>query len=160
MNQHHPRKLLALYLDEAATPAQKQAVEAHLQQCAGCAREVQSLQRLRLKMQEFSKPPIPPGLVSRIMARYRQQQRRASFWNSFDFAPRILQPATALLLLLAALLIVWESRDKGLYDQAVRSYSAALENNSGWSSLDSDEEALRFALNQPPELQQERDHDQ
>ena len=160
MNRRHPRKLLSLYLDEAATPLQKQTVEDHLQQCARCAREMQILQHLRQRMQELPKPALPPGLASRIMVRFRQQQRRASFWSSFDFAPRILQPATVLLLLLAALLFVWENRTQSLYDQAVRSYTAALENNSGLTSLDNDEDALRFALNQPLELHPERDHDQ
>jgi len=159
MNRRHPRKLLSLYLDQAVSPAQKQRVEKHLQQCAGCAREAASLQRLRQEMSELPRPPVPRGLAARIMAQYRSQQR-ASFWGSFDIAPRLLQPAMVLLLLLTMLAFVWKGRGENIYDQAIKSYTAVYENSSSWSSLNNDEEALRFALNHPPQSHQERDNDQ
>jgi hypothetical protein len=155
----HPRVLLSLYVDEMLSPQQKVAVEEHLHTCPACAARVAEIARLRQRLQEIAKPVPPPYLTSRILARYRQLQRHASFWHSFDFAPKVLQPAVLALLLLLALYYIWPVREESIYNQAVMTYSSVYDDDSNWTSLASDEDALRFALNQKTEPRQEGNND-
>lgn len=157
MKWGHPRALLSLYLDDSLTPAQKTAVVRHVSQCPFCADKLERLRRLQQKMAEIPKPVPPQYLVPRIMARYKQLQLQATFWNSFEFAPKILQPAALLLALLIALLIIWAPRPESPYEQAVKTYNSIYGSPLNWTALDSDEEALRFALNQQMEILQESD---
>ncbi len=159
MIRRHPRALLTLYVEGNLSSQEEKTVAAHLQRCSACTEAVAVMRPLRQTLQRLPKPSPPAWLTQRILARYDALQRRASFWNGFEAIPRLLQPALVALLLLIAFLLLWPARQESLYDQAVKTYAATYDNESSWTALANDEDALRFVLNQPAEPLQESDHD-
>jgi predicted anti-sigma-YlaC factor YlaD len=157
MSWRHPREMLSLYIDEALTREQKEKVDQHLAKCTQCNKFYDRLLKMHQELHQIPQPLLPTYLVSGVMARYRQLQKRPTFWSSFDFVPKLLQPAALVLILLIALLLAWPANQESAQNQIVKTYASVYEASVTWPTLSSDEEALQYALNDPPKsLQGER----
>ncbi len=56
---HVQVELLSAYLDQQASPAERAYVDAHVQQCAECRAELESLRRTVLLLQALPRVPVP-----------------------------------------------------------------------------------------------------
>lgn len=81
------KTLLTDYLDGSIDQAMRQLIDSHLQNCAGCQRELNALRILWSELPQL--PPVDPPafLHERIMSRVEAQQtrqtqsQRAGFWD-------------------------------------------------------------------------------
>jgi len=73
----HSGDLLSAYLDGELTPAELEGVRAHLEDCAECRRELQSLGEIRTLVRDL--PPVDPpfGLYERMLQRKNRWGVRA-----------------------------------------------------------------------------------
>ncbi len=59
---------LSAYVDDFLAPDERERVEAHLEECAGCRQAVIDLQALRQSVRLLPRPEPPPMLKARILA--------------------------------------------------------------------------------------------
>jgi anti-sigma factor RsiW len=73
----HPGDLLSAYLDGELTARELESVSAHLEGCAECRRELQSLGQVRTLVRDL--PPVDPpfGLFERMLRRRNRWGARA-----------------------------------------------------------------------------------
>lgn len=105
------------FLAGSARTEERIRIEAHLEECAGCRREVAAMKEMSemFSCLRSADPPVPaPGFYARVTQRIEAQQP-ASFWAGFlepVFGKRL---ALASLLVLAALGTVLISRESSEY---------------------------------------------
>jgi anti-sigma factor RsiW len=63
------RELLSALLDEALSPSERQAVEAHLTACADCQRELAELRETVALLNRLPPAHAPAGFVDRVVER-------------------------------------------------------------------------------------------
>lgn len=68
MNRHPDFELLQDYLDGELVPEQARAIEAHLAECADCAREVASFRLVFERLENLPLFEPSPALVDRVLA--------------------------------------------------------------------------------------------
>lgn len=96
------RQLLGSYALGAVEPAQRTAVEAHLDGCEACREELAELDAVARKLALASprrppRPPLPPGLGQRLFERIAAERRRRNRRTSVLTAAA----AASLLVVLA-----------------------------------------------------------
>jgi len=57
---------LSEYLDGALEPSEREALEAHVKQCAECARALEDLEAVRARARGLAPAPVPPSLWPQI----------------------------------------------------------------------------------------------
>jgi anti-sigma factor RsiW len=66
------------HLDGQLPPGQAAAVDAHVETCATCRKELELLRQVDVALATLPLVPEPPGLVARVMARVRAEDRAAA----------------------------------------------------------------------------------
>ena len=79
---------LSAWLDGELTEAERAAVAAHLEACAGCRRELAQLSALDAALESLS-APVPPLVAERVLARLRPPRRRRG-WRSLALAASLI----------------------------------------------------------------------
>jgi len=109
---------LTEYLDGRLTGREMQEIDAHLQECRGCAREWNSMRQLQASLAELGPAPEPANLALRIRVAVSQERARdrRSIFTAWELAwkntvgPFLLQAgagfASAVLLLGTVVLLV------------------------------------------------------
>lgn len=98
------RSLLSAYLDGAVSPAEKNVIEEHLENCADCRRELAELEKTVLRIRGFGEEEPPPWMAQQVMARVREvaEQRRGIFhWLLYPLRVKLPIEAAALVLIAA-----------------------------------------------------------
>ena len=120
MNAHVTDRLSA-YLDGALAASVLERVQAHLEQCATCARAYEELRGLRGLLRALPDPAVPAGLVDRIHWRLARDASvaawRRSPWRTAWAAwtqPSVARPvwfalAAAMLVVIMSLPMGWVS---------------------------------------------------
>jgi hypothetical protein len=72
------QKRLSAYLEKAASPQQKTAIDAHLKQCKRCRQALADLKRTIEYVQKLEEVEPPAWLAQRIMARVRTEAEQKS----------------------------------------------------------------------------------
>jgi anti-sigma factor RsiW len=82
------------YVDGALPPAERAALEAHLESCAACRAQAEAERTLRARLASLAPPAFPPALESSVRERLRQPVvARRRIW------PAVLLPLAAALVL-------------------------------------------------------------
>lgn len=68
MNCHDVRELLSALLDDALDPRERAQVQAHLEGCADCRRELDGLRSTVSLLSRVERPRAPVGFVDKVMA--------------------------------------------------------------------------------------------
>ena len=102
----HKGELLSGYLDGELSPAEKADVRAHLDGCAECAAELESLAVLKRTAAAAPRRALPPELLARLTADASRPtwSERLAAWAP---ARRLLLPAGAAAAVAAGLLL-WD----------------------------------------------------
>ena len=118
MNHSDVMRLMPDYL-EGDLPLDRRALfDAHLDECAGCAREIAEMRWAIGALRAMPEPEPPPGLVEGVMSQIRLAgEPRASRLDALRatlsrlIEPRILAPISAALLVAGVLLGTQPLRD-------------------------------------------------
>jgi Putative zinc-finger len=108
MTCQHVRSQLALFVygDLSATEAAQ--VETHLQACAACVHEIETLRRLRGSLDAVPAPPTNVNLARLFQAAWQQEQRRGRRSRRWALAVTPVAATILLVLLAANLRIGWQ----------------------------------------------------
>lgn len=77
MDCSHCRERLTLLISDALSPAERAEVQAHLEQCPDCARELRALQNIQQTLVSLPAAETPLNIRANVRAALRQQPRRA-----------------------------------------------------------------------------------
>jgi anti-sigma factor RsiW len=87
---------LGRFLDGELPPQESSFVEAHIQDCPGCRRELGALQALSASLGAVTAPPVPANLLDDVMLRVRGQHHEfpnawglLEFWKPWPVAMRL-----------------------------------------------------------------------
>lgn len=109
MTDAHPQEeLLSAWVDDALSPAKKEALDRHLAQCDRCRATVAQLQAVRDLLRDLPREPVPAGWRDGLMARVAEEEDAppdgaaapaggAPWWSS---RPGLLAGAAVVLLIL------------------------------------------------------------
>lgn len=136
------RKKLAEYQLGGLKPSEREAIAAHLRECADCARELEALSRLDDLFTPIDQVNAPDDLWERVQPRLRP--RRVPWWEALAVRPRPAIAAAAAILL--AVLSVWLLlRPSAPPEQQVEALASAFQEQqivAEWSSPLADDAAL------------------
>ncbi len=109
MTHRDVKRHLADYLEGDLGLAERALVDAHLDQCEDCAREVVEIQRTIRLLQMMPEPETPPMIAANVMRRIRAGESQPGFFNEMIrritsvLEPSFVLPASAVA---AAALVV------------------------------------------------------
>jgi hypothetical protein len=114
------RESLSALLDEALTPDERRAVEAHLEGCADCQRELERLRQTVALLHRVTPAHAPVGFVDRVVtaAQPKPWYRRVVSTVFFPLSTKLPVEATALVMV--ALLAVYTFERTPSLQQAAR----------------------------------------
>ncbi len=120
MTCHDARESLSAFLDEALAPDERREVEAHLEDCAECRRELERLGQTVALLHRVEPARAPVGFVDRVAAaaRPRPWYRRAAAAVFLPLSVKLPVEATALVMV--ALLAVYVFERTPALQQAAR----------------------------------------
>ena len=117
MNHSDIRKSMADYL-EGDLPLHRRALfDAHLDECAVCAREIAEMRHTIAALRGLPQPAPPPDFVDDVMRRIRQGDADPGLWQRARdiaaalFEPRVLAPISAVMLVAGLLLGTGQIRE-------------------------------------------------
>lgn len=91
------------YIDDTLDPSQRQMIEAHLQSCRDCRRELSRMQAGISAVRDLETVEPPPYLSARIMAGVRTASEKQS-WFTMLFLKPVTLPAGALAVAAVAMI--------------------------------------------------------
>ena len=97
---HEERKLLSAFMDGELSGEEYRSVQTHLDACAACRAELESLSSVKRVLSEAPRFSAPSGLVQTLERRYRPLDERSWLGRLKDrlAAPRVWVPVGALAL--------------------------------------------------------------
>lgn len=149
MGCQHVQEQLSAYLEDELEPAARRSMDAHLEECVHCRRELEALRRTISALQSLEEIDVPPRLTAAIQAgiavRERSGWRRLGAWLFFPM--HIKLPLEAMALLLVTLGVVYVYRSAPELAQAPRPQEVA--------ELESREKAAPGLAGRSSDLQEE-----
>src|ERR1041385_8484178 len=110
MTDHLRPESLSLYMDRRLEADQHKAAENHLESCSSCARELEHLESLKMRLSALPSHYAPPSLVSELKRQFlTDDSRPMRSWFSFRFLWKPLG-ALAVLGITGFLWFGWQSR--------------------------------------------------
>jgi hypothetical protein len=104
MNHQEVRQRLGEYLEGELALGQRALVDAHLDACPPCAAELRALRHTIGLLRELPGPELPAHLAERVVARVRDGEGRARWWDGLAAVWNAIDPSRYLPPLAAAAL--------------------------------------------------------
>jgi anti-sigma factor RsiW len=140
---------VSAWLDDELGPADKAAMEQHLQVCRHCQNLLAELQQVKAMTRQQPAYAVSPFFASRVLAEYRRATAE-TIWSELDqlWRPFLRWAAVAAVILVA--LLAWPRNDQAL-ENAVQVTEAELLSGQHEliQSLGDMDQVLQFALAQP-----------
>ncbi len=130
MNHAEVKKNLADYLEGDLSLDDRAVVDAHLDTCSECAREVAELEQTVRVLRSLPEPETPPMIAANVMRRIRAGETRPGFFErvrrsvSAVLEPTFMLPASAVAVAAFVVVVVQDPGRFGLSDEAASPFSA------------------------------------
>lgn len=98
MNCNHIQERLSLHLDNALPVSERRAVEAHVEACGPCRRDLTSLLNTQSALASLGRRPAPPDLALKIKVAVMRQRERSFKRRLEGFAVRLENAVNGLML--------------------------------------------------------------
>ena len=121
MTCHDTREALSAFLDEELGPGKRREVEAHLEGCAECRRELDGLRQTVALLRGVQPARAPVGFVDRVVATARPRPWYRRVAASVFLPLSVKLPAEATAILMVALLAVYVFEQTPALQRAARS---------------------------------------
>jgi anti-sigma factor RsiW len=95
-------KMVSRYIDNDLGPEEKRPFELHIQDCAGCRKELEEIRAVHELFASAEKFPAPHGFTTRVMANVEAKEP-SWFWQLFTLRPfflRTVEVAFALIIMI------------------------------------------------------------
>jgi len=109
------RKLISPYIDGELNEDKRSLLEAHLNGCRECARELEELQKIHMLLAGAEPFEAPHGFSTRVLANIRSKGKRRS--ADFVHIFKILTEGFAVLLLIVAGVILGSFLSRNLVSE-------------------------------------------
>ena len=111
MKEKHVKTLLFSYLDGELNERERHLVQAHLDRCPACRKELDYTRRVRALLTPKEEVELNPYFWTRLSARLEQEGRQVRRWAGLEWAFRRLTPAligvTVVLLMVLSVRWYW-----------------------------------------------------
>jgi hypothetical protein len=127
VNHADVKQYLADYLEGDLALAKRASVDAHLDQCADCAQEVDEMQRTIRMLRSMPDPETPPMIAANVMRRVRAGEAEPGFFSRIASAlgavlePTFVLPASAIA---AAALVAMIVQDPATFSRFTTNVTA------------------------------------
>jgi len=117
VNHSEVRKAMPDYLEGDLPLGRRALLDAHLDECADCAREIAAMRRTIAALRSLPDPEVPANLVDDVMRRIRAGESRGGAWARVRewieaaLEPRVLAPVSAAALVAGLLLGTGQLRE-------------------------------------------------
>jgi len=133
VNHAEVKKNLADYLEGDLSLDERAVVDAHLDNCSECAREVAELEQTVRLLRSLPEPETPPMIAANVMRRIRAGETRPGFFErvrrsvSAVLEPTFMLPASAVAVAAFVVVVVQDPGRFGLADGAASSVAERAE---------------------------------
>jgi anti-sigma factor RsiW len=149
MNKTHPTRLLSEYFDGSLDERQSAEIREHLAHCRECHNALAGMQRLRRRLQSQYRIRVSPYFSVKVMAKLKAAEQD-TIWAGLVqlLRPFVLRLAAAMIIAFALLAIWPANRSWPDSTSEIISYDPLSSVQEANERIASDEQALRFALNE------------
>ncbi|NOY61480.1 MAG: hypothetical protein GXO75_21415 [Calditrichaeota bacterium] len=144
---------ISLYIDDQCTPARAAEIRQHLQSCDKCRKQYHEFLALKKNAKRLKSFSVSPFFADRIVA-MAKRRKQESFWSALEIIPRPLLNA-AFILSVVIIVVVAMPRQSATTanDSASNIIESSLVSENDWphQSLETNDEALQFALDESEE---------
>jgi len=120
------RAHLSEYLERDLSGEQRSRIDAHLENCTDCDRELNELRATVSLLRRLPEPALPPGISGAVMARIALGEGRDA--RVYSLLRRVAEPrfAAPLAAGLAGLFFLFQSGDAGRSTQPLRAFAPEI----------------------------------
>ena len=150
MKQNHFDSSFSAYLDGELESRENNAISQHLSGCPECQKRLAVLKRVRSDSSKLGHYQINPFFAQRILAEYKSH-RQESFWNSLALIPRAIVQGAIAIAVAILLLLLWPQPTHRPSESNIPltiEYRIILDGDWAVQALETNDQALTFALNQ------------
>lgn len=149
MNKTHPTRRLSEYFDGALDERQSAEVRDHLAHCRECRNALAGMQGVRQQLQSQYRIRVTPYFSVKVMARLRAAEQDTIWAGLVQLLRPFVLRLAAVMIIAFALLAIWPA-NKPWTDATgeIISYDPLSTVQEANERIASDEQALRFALNE------------
>jgi anti-sigma factor RsiW len=115
---------LGRLLDAELPPQDSSLIEAHIQDCPGCQRELQALQSLSASLEALAAPASPADVLNEVMLRVRGPQNGfhsnwgiLEFWKPWPVAMRLSAAGVAATACVIGLMLASATAEQPIQTQ-------------------------------------------
>jgi len=144
---------ISLYIDDQCTPAEAVEIRKHLQSCDKCRKRYHEFLALKKDAQKLKSFSVSPFFAAKVVAMAKHRNKE-SFWSALEIIPRPLLNAAFILSIVIIVVVTmpWQSSTT-TNDPAANIIESSFVSENDWpdQSLETNDEALQFALNESEE---------
>jgi anti-sigma factor RsiW len=149
MKKTHPTRQLSEYFDGALDERQSAEIKEHLAGCSDCRNALAGMQRLRQELQIHYQPRVSPYFSAKVMARLRAAEQDTIWAGLVQLLRPFILRLAAVMTVALAILIIWPGHTSWTDSNSdLISYDPLSTIQEANEQIASDEQALRFALNE------------
>jgi anti-sigma factor RsiW len=149
MKKTHPTLLLSEYFDGCLDERRSAIVEEHLAGCSECQKALAHMQAIKQELRSRYRLRVSPFFSTRVMARLRAAEQDTIWAGLVQLLRPFILRLAAVMVIAFAVLAIWPG-NKSWKDTTtdIISYDPLSTIQEPVEQLASDDQALRFALNE------------
>ena len=140
---------ISLYIDDQCTAAESVEIRKHLQTCEECRKKYHEFLALKKDAKGLKTFTVSPFFAGKVVS-LAKRRKKETFWSALEIIPRPLLNAAFVLSIVIIVIVAmpWKNSST-VKDPASNIIENSLVSENDWpdQSLDTNDEALQFALN-------------
>ncbi len=147
-DKYYPK--ISLYIDDQCSAGEAAEIRKHLQNCKVCQKKYHEFLALKKDAKALKSFAVSPFFASKVVAMAKRRTKE-TFWSALEIIPRPLLNA-AFILSIVIIVVVAMPRQKStpMNDPVVNIVESGMVSENDWpdTGLETNDEALQFALNE------------